>query len=587
MHPYVIVPLAACVICSAFAIALLVRDPFAPSNRVGAVLIGGMAWWAFCEVLWNLAPDAVTAHRFVLLSMPSWCFIGPTAVHLFLEAGSDWPRLRRALPFLYCAAAVFLLVGLITPWLIADMQPMPWGYAYTVGPVFPFYYLFTILCAVQALRLWLATGAAEDPESRRVRLPVTLGILVPIVFASATDAILPMAGIQLPRLGTASFAMLSALILWNNLRGGDFFGSPAVFAREILHTLSDGVVLVSPRGQVLVANEGLERLLGASYTKIVGTPFDRWVPGVRIDPEEDLLGLECELRPDPETGSPIPVALLSSALRDWQGRARGSVVVIRDLRELTSLRDRLVTSGRLAAVGQLAAGIAHEINNPIAFVRANLGLLRRHWQVIDKELAGSPLRQNLADLLAEGEEVIDESLEGIDRAAAIVRDVREFSHAGDAAGELADLNQLLDSVLRVAAPELHEGIRLERSYGYVPAIPCSPQQLKQVFLNLIVNAIHAVDGEGCVSVTTESTGGAVVVRVEDDGCGISEEVMERIFDPFFTTKPVGKGTGLGLSISHEIIRSHGGEIRVSSQPGRGTCFQVRLPAVSRTEARSR
>ena len=160
---------------------------------------------------------------------------------------------------------------------------------------------------------------------------------------------------------------------------------------------------------------------------------------------------------------------------------------------------------------------------------------------------------------------------------SIVRDVREFSHAGGSQREWADLNQLLDRVTRVATPGLGPAIRIDRQYGEIPMVLSSPQQLKQVFLNLIVNAIQSVGEAGTIRLCTETKDDAVLVRVEDDGCGIPDDDIERIFDPFFTTKAVGQGTGLGLSISYEIIRNHGGEISVEPKAGGGTCICVRLP----------
>jgi two-component system NtrC family sensor kinase len=173
--------------------------------------------------------------------------------------------------------------------------------------------------------------------------------------------------------------------------------------------------------------------------------------------------------------------------------------------------------------------------------------------------------------------MIDESMEGIDRAVGIVRDVREFSHAGGRERERADLNELLDRVVRVATPELGVGVTIERSYGDLPLVLCSKQQIKQVFLNLIVNAIHAVGETGSIRLTTRADDHEVGVWIDDDGCGIPREIEDRIFDPFFTTKEVGQGTGLGLSISYEIIRSDGGEIVVERKDGPGARLCVRLP----------
>ena len=271
------------------------------------------------------------------------------------------------------------------------------------------------------------------------------------------------------------------------------------------------------------------------------------------------------------------MSISSAAVHDRQGDAIGLVVVARDLREVVSLRNRLLLSGRLAAVGELAAGIAHEINNPLAYLRANLNLLRQHWETLGSKLEKTLSSEESSELIVEGAEMIDESLEGVERAAAIVRDVRGLAHAGSKQWETADLNGLIDGVLRMAAPQLRDHVGLEKCYGARPQVLCAPQELQQVFLNLVLNAGQAIGRSGTIRIITDREPSGVVVRVEDDGCGIPADAISRIFDPFFTTKPVGKGTGLGLGIAYEIVRRHGGEITVTSEPGRGSCFCVRLP----------
>ena len=253
------------------------------------------------------------------------------------------------------------------------------------------------------------------------------------------------------------------------------------------------------------------------------------------------------------------------------------MLVARDLREVVALRNHLVMSGRLAAVGELAAGIAHEINNPITYVRANLSVLREHWSVLRKALANVETPDALEEVISEGEELIDESLEGVDRAAGIVRDVREFSHAGTHVVEMADLNELLDQTLRVARLQIPKGVRIDKRLGALPLVPCQPQRIKQVLLNLMLNAAQAIESDGNICLITQHIDGEVVVRIEDDGCGIPDEFIDRIFDPFFTTKPVGVGTGLGLAIAFGIIEQHGGEIEVHSRLDEGTSIRAHLP----------
>jgi two-component system NtrC family sensor kinase len=142
---------------------------------------------------------------------------------------------------------------------------------------------------------------------------------------------------------------------------------------------------------------------------------------------------------------------------------------------------------------------------------------------------------------------------------------------------MADLNELLDGVLRMAAPQLRVTAVVEKDYGLLPLVACAPQELQQVFLNLVLNASQAIADRGTIRVRTEAQGGSVMVWIEDDGRGMDADLLDRIFDPFFTTKPVGEGTGLGLGIAHEIVRKHGGEIAIDSKSGRGSVFSVRLP----------
>jgi two-component system, NtrC family, sensor kinase len=248
--------------------------------------------------------------------------------------------------------------------------------------------------------------------------------------------------------------------------------------------------------------------------------------------------------------------------------------VVQDPRELADLRRQLVTSARLAAVGELAAGIAHEINNPLAFVRSNLSQLEAIW----KELGLLPASPAHVEILRDVDALFEESIEGVDRAAEIVRSVRSFAHAGSASREPTDLRPLLEDVLHVASAQLRSRVTVIREYDDdLPRVICAPQQLRQVFLNLVVNAAQAVDPGGHVLVATRPDGDHVIVSVGDDGCGIEPHLIDRIFDPFFTTKPVGEGTGLGLGIAHQIVTSHGGEIQVESTPGSGSVFRVKLP----------
>lgn len=271
--------------------------------------------------------------------------------------------------------------------------------------------------------------------------------------------------------------------------------------------------------------------------------------------------------------------------------------IARRQQENQQVQLQLLQSEKLAAIGQLAAGIAHEINNPIGFINSNLGTLKQYWEAlftfldaVDKQLTAEPdhelaieylhrlqqesdldyLREDIPALLAE-------SLEGLNRVKSIVQDLKNFSHAEENKWNLADLHKGLDSTLNIIWNELKYHCRIHKHYGDIPEIYCLPSQLNQVFMNLLVNAGQAIETQGDIHITTGTQDDEIWVEISDTGEGIAPELINRLFEPFFTTKPVGKGTGLGLSISQNIIKKHHGRLEVSSQVGKGTTFRVVLP----------
>ncbi len=302
------------------------------------------------------------------------------------------------------------------------------------------------------------------------------------------------------------------------------------------------------------------------------------------------------------------LALAKAALEeDVVQRQRSEDELRRRNGELTELnarlretQDQLAQSERLASIGQLAAGVAHEINNPIGYVLSNLGTLEGYLNDLFEVLAafsaavaalpaGHPAaqtaqdvcrRKDLAYLKEDVPSLLAESKEGIDRVRKIVADLKDFSRVDTTQEwQFANLHQGLESTLNIVGNEIKYKADVVREYGPLPEVECLPSQLNQVFMNLLVNSAHAIDGpRGRITVRTGADDGdAVWVEFSDTGCGIAEENLGRIFDPFFTTKPVGKGTGLGLSLSYGIVQKHRGSIEVRSRVGVGTTFRVVLP----------
>jgi signal transduction histidine kinase len=247
-------------------------------------------------------------------------------------------------------------------------------------------------------------------------------------------------------------------------------------------------------------------------------------------------------------------------------------------RELRDTQEQLMQSDKMKSLGQLVAGVAHELNNPIGFVHANLQLLDEYIEKL-----GEANRERDDEKAAKAREAITKLLsrsrEGTERVKQIVMDLRTFSRTDQAELSSADLHEEIDRTLTLMEPRLKNGIEVRREYGEIPQVRCYPGQLNQVFLNLLMNSCDALDEQGGGSVTIRSRRSDLGVRIEfeDDGPGIPPEVLSRIFDPFFTTKPVGIGTGLGLSLSHGIIERHGGRFTASSTLGEGATFTIELP----------
>jgi signal transduction histidine kinase len=265
--------------------------------------------------------------------------------------------------------------------------------------------------------------------------------------------------------------------------------------------------------------------------------------------------------------------------------------------KLEDVHNQLLQSEKMASIGQLAAGVAHEINNPIGFVYSNLGTLEKYvqdtfrmlelYEQAESEIANHDVLASLqaakneldiAYLKTDLHALMQESKDGIVRVKVIVQNLKDFSHVG-ASDEwhYSDLHQGLESTLNIVNNEIKYKADVVREYGDIPEVECLSSQLNQVFMNLLVNAAYAISERGTITIRTGCAGDEVWVEIADTGQGIPPENLQKIFDPFFTTKPIGKGTGLGLSLSYGILQKHHGRLEVQSEVGRGTTFRLSLP----------
>jgi len=273
------------------------------------------------------------------------------------------------------------------------------------------------------------------------------------------------------------------------------------------------------------------------------------------------------------------------------------VVLLDDVTEKVKMERELLVNEKMATIGQLSAGIAHEINNPVGYVSSNVNALQKYFNKLTEFIAlqsdvitahdqgGTAININAEKkrlkinfVIEDMEDLFQESLDGCERIRSIISDLKSFARTDEDKLELTDINNLLNKTINVVWNQIKYTAKVEKIFNEnLPKVNCYPHKLSQVFMNLIVNASHAIKDQGEITITTWLEKNSLMISIKDSGCGIPKENLTDIFEAFYTTKEEGKGTGLGLSISKDIINKHNGDIEVSSTVGEGTTFTVSLP----------
>ncbi len=341
----------------------------------------------------------------------------------------------------------------------------------------------------------------------------------------------------------------------------------------IVESTDDAIIACDLNGLVTDWNPGAERLFGYSAQEVLGRTIAVLSPAAQRDDLEGILARIkqgdhvriAEARRLTRSGTPIQVAITMSPLKDEHGNVVGVSKIARDTTEARRMQHRLSIADRMASIGTLAAGVAHEVNNPLAYVKTNIDFA---------VAAANELPPPIAEALTQAQE-------GIERIRVTVRDLKTFTRAEEETRKLVDVNRVLESSLSMAGNEIKHRARLVRELGDVGRVLMSEAKLGQVLLNLLVNAAHAIgDGappDNSITVRTTDDGEHVTIAITDTGRGIPAADLPHIFEPFFTTKPVGEGTGLGLALCHSVITAAGGDLSVTSSVGQGTTVRVILP----------
>ncbi len=381
---------------------------------------------------------------------------------------------------------------------------------------------------------------------------------------------------------------------------------------SIMDCLNEMVLLIDEKGLVRRCNQGFACFLNKPYEDIHGRSLDELLDQAGLILEAGREGAAeyshpasgrvfcCQNFPFAAEYTEIQgmVVTMLNVTRQQQTEIelqRKNQQLTKAYRELQKSQAKLLQQEKLASIGQLAAGVAHEINNPVGFVTSNLGTMGKYLarlrefiehqeRLLSGDLSGG--REEAAKLrrqmkidftLDDAADLLRESLDGVERVKVIVQNLKRFSRLDQAQSCHGDINQCLEDTFNIIWNELKYKVTLHKEYGELPPTFCHPQQLNQVFMNLLLNAAQAIDKQGEIRIKTWREGDDIFITIADTGSGIAPEHLGRLFDPFFTTKEVGKGTGLGLSIVYDIVKQHGGEITVDSEPGRGSTFRVRLP----------
>ncbi|MFC6839298.1 ATP-binding protein [Xanthomonas theicola] len=377
----------------------------------------------------------------------------------------------------------------------------------------------------------------------------------------------------------------------------------------------EGLLLFRADGRLLLANSAARAHLCRPETgddgQALGERLAQWLPGDALSQarssgrwsgslptEEHVVLAHLYFHADRDDGHYLVLIQGIEGQQDYEQELQQRHAELRQAYlRLNGAQEKLLQSEKMASIGQLAAGVAHEINNPIGYVHSNLGSLQEYLRSLftlieayERALRASDpkalipeiddirTRFDIDFISRDLPQLMAESREGIERVTRIVRDLKDFSYSGrEESWKLVDLHAGLESTINIIWNELKYKVTLDRRYGNLPLVECLPSELNQVYMNLLLNAGQAIGERGTIAVSTGQDGEDVWIEFKDSGAGIPADLLQRIFDPFFTTKPVGSGTGLGLSISYGIINKHHGRIDAASTVGEGSSFRIVIP----------
>jgi len=580
------IPFAVVLMAAVFCAISFAWDSDRRETRAMSVIFACAGLWALLDLFSQLESDPSRAIRWLELMHLPPLLLGPATLSLLARMlPRARPELRSWIRLSVSWACGLGVASLVWPGSIPGVTVAPWGDWIPVRGR-----ASTILIVLGVVPPLVAAGRAAVEARKAVvtggrsRLrALVMVVALTVVTSISTDLVLPAVGVAVPRLGALSL-VLAAGAMWLHVlyERDELFHTPYGMARAVLAELRDGVALIRIDGTVLSANTRLAELVGSRSQDLVGLRLDRIAKVRDEDVRRGVQDLESILhRAD---GESLPVALSSSPARDRRGSVIGAVVVFRDLRELDRLRRRILTSGRMAAVGELAAGIAHEVNNPVAFMRSDLNLLAQRLEELESALGKRPGRAGSPAILVRGPARVERALGRLGRIAEVVADVRDFAHVGVAGEEGSDPLVLLEGALRLARLECADGIEIRVRAEPMTERVAPGQDLKQILLTLLR-----------LLVTGSAAGGRIEVELSRQADGLRLDLQtDRLAEPAanllerFERARAGaraeRQGDLGVAIAFELIDQMGGGIEVHESEQGALGLTLRLPFAKESAA---
>ncbi|MCD4779222.1 MAG: PAS domain S-box protein [Candidatus Omnitrophica bacterium] len=605
---------------------ILYKNPNAPLNKACALLLSCYVAWSFAMIfVHNKYTPKESVYFFEKIASYGWCFFSIHLISFVLIFKGQKQVLSSKYYFLfYFPPLLMLIMHVSSNALTADyiLKWYGWARVLKYNAFTLFFVMYTTAYTLAALYMLISHYKnVENHIIKKQTQMLIISLCLTFFSGFTTDVIFPLIlkYYEIPDIADVIFIIAFAIFIYIISRYKFLSVTQSFISEKILQTMSECFLLLNNTACIVNINQATQKLLGYEEQELLGAHISKIVKPVnRLSTFysnikiRDILSEEVFFKT--KSHQEIIVSFSHSLLRDHEQKIAGIVCLGRDIskkkqaekqltktyEELKSTETRLKKSAKMAEIGQLAAGVAHEINNPTSFIISNLEVLRGYTtdilnaisrcddspkiffsdgtlESILEEIKEIKIQQQMEYIYEDFEIMLSEIENGAHRIKNIVLSLKNFSHPDTTDGQLVDINSEVKNTISLLQSELKYNCEVIIELDDVGSIHGNPRSIEQALLNIIINASQAIRKKGQIIIKTKSTSHNILIIISDTGKGIEPEDVDKIFDPFFTTKTLGDGTGLGLSITYGIIQKHGGSIDVTSELDKGTTFTITLP----------